>query len=404
MSASVLFVLIGTASSYAQDSLDVGRIAYQQARYADAVEVFEEALDLERSFELLTAIAHCRVQLGQWSAAVEAFGEAAAISDPQDAAFHEAFGIALHGIGEDAVALRRLRRAVSLDPSGDAGLAMGRILSLRGEWRLAEHVLLSYLTSRPEDVSAIELLATVLANDGRSGEAANLCRRLVRLEPWNIDHWVLLGQCEASAGRLTAAMDSLEVAVRLGHRGDAAIRLLADIYLSEGLYSAAVSTYELFIGGADSSDAHDLRRYSLALSGAGEPGRARSILERAFSSEPPRLGIALDFARLAEQAGSEAEAYEAYVVASRLSGSGAVALAQFELRRGFPDRAAEAFSLAIKQGEREPTLYVESVRALLQSGNREAALEQLRAGLREHPFHDGLRSLLSYLARSTSGQ
>lgn len=401
---SISIVLILVASPFLQDGVDAGRTAYREGRYREAAEFFEKALDLERSFDFLAALAHCRVQLGEWDAAVAAFVEAASITEPDDAAFHEAFGVALHRAGEETAALARLRHAETLEPAGTAALAISRILSMRGEWRLSEHELLSYLASRPDDANALELLATVLANDGRPGEAAEVCRRLLYREPLNLGHWVFFGQCEAAAGRPASAMDALEVALRLGHRGNAAIRLLADLYLAEGLHAAAMTTYERLVGGADVADVDDLHRFSLALRGAGERGRARAALERAAERAPSRVVIALDLARIVEEAGDDADAHEAYVAASRLSGVGALALADFERRRGAPERAAEAYALALDHGERGALVHEELVRARLEAGDREAALDTLRAGMREHPFHEGLRSLLTELASVPEGR
>jgi tetratricopeptide (TPR) repeat protein len=125
-------------------------------------------------------------------------------------------GLALAGLGEGALAVKAIERALSLDPDlGNAWRALGDQLSLQGETEAADRAYLrhirssakdpelivaatalvegriamaeaqtrSYLKQHPTDVMAIRMLAEVAARLGRFADSETLLLRCLELAP-----------------------------------------------------------------------------------------------------------------------------------------------------------------------------------------------------------------------------
>jgi tetratricopeptide (TPR) repeat protein len=136
--------------------------------------------------------------------------KAAARLDSRSPALHRALGVAYATQGDSAHAIKALKTSLALDPMGSATVhALARVLFDTGQRQAAVNILADYLSRRPNDAIAHELLAKTYASlDEFRAVRRHLLRAIETLSGANSDAEV------AERARL---MNDVGVACVLGH-------------------------------------------------------------------------------------------------------------------------------------------------------------------------------------------
>ncbi len=268
-------------------------------------------------------------------------------------------------LGDDALALADLRRALSLElsalESAQAHLVVASILSQQRRWSEAEAALRRAIALDPGAIPAQVLLAQTLAQSGKPGEAAREARRVLAGHPADVGARLALARgaleqkqyADAAAeiaraaqvegesarvlegrGRLAAAQGSVDQAIDfLGRAAQAdpsrgeVFDLLGKVYLESGRLSEAAVTFEkaTIVDPTDATSWVSLGRIYL---GAKRAPAAVKYFEKAVSAAPDDAEARYQLAVGLQQAGRIAEAEAAARQAKALGHPAADSLLQ----------------------------------------------------------------------------
>ena len=187
-------------------------------------------------------------------------------------------------------------------------------------------------------------------------EVISTMNRMIRLNPDDDKLWML--QANAYLGRKEplAAAANFEVVDQLGKLPPASMNTLADIYVNEGLLSAAAAAYlRAFEKDASGNVDGPLRAVEILLAKEGYDA-ARGLLEKVRKVAGENLGRADEIKLLKVQAkigmaeGAEdaaAETLRAVVEKDPLDGESLILLGQYHQRQGELEKAANLFETAV---------------------------------------------------------
>jgi tetratricopeptide (TPR) repeat protein len=149
-------------------------------------------------------------------------------AEPDNIAVWQKYGELLCGTGDCAGGLRWLLKAQHSDttlPRIDYDIAASdyKLMDLAGAAQYAARALLS----QPDDVTALQLLATADVKLAKWQEARNTFERILTFKPDDVEALLGRGQCEVELKNYPAAVDQLQSVLRLDPT-----RLLAHFYLS----------------------------------------------------------------------------------------------------------------------------------------------------------------------------
>jgi tetratricopeptide (TPR) repeat protein len=149
-------------------------------------------------------------------------------AEPDNISVWQKYGELLCGTGDCEAGLRWLLKAQHSDatlPRIDYDIAATdyKLMDLAGTAQYAARAVLS----QPNDVTAMQLLATADAKLARWPEARNTFERILTFKPDDVEALLGLGQCEVELKNYPAAVDRLQSVLRLDPT-----RLLAHFYLS----------------------------------------------------------------------------------------------------------------------------------------------------------------------------
>jgi tetratricopeptide (TPR) repeat protein len=171
--------------------------------------------------------------------------EGAVAQYPKFRRAHRMLGILYVRQGDFDKALPALTRVLELG-GGDAftyGLlgysnaALNRFLAAESAYRQA--VLLD-----PVTLDWQMGLARALFRQERCAEASALCAALIEAHPERADLWLLQANALIGLNQPLKAAENFEIAARLGAATAESLNMLGDIYVNEGLYTAAVEAYQ----------------------------------------------------------------------------------------------------------------------------------------------------------------
>ncbi len=149
-------------------------------------------------------------------------------AEPDNVSVWQKYGELLCGTGDCQAGLRWLLKAQRSDaklPRIDYDIAATdyRLMDLAG----AAHYAARAVQSQPDDVTALQLLATADVKLAKWQEARNAFERILTFKSDDVESLLGLGQCEVELKNYPAAVDKLQSVLRLDPK-----RLLAHFYLS----------------------------------------------------------------------------------------------------------------------------------------------------------------------------
>jgi Tfp pilus assembly protein PilF len=149
-------------------------------------------------------------------------------AEPDNSSVWQKYGELLCGTGDYTAGLKWLLKAQHSDatlPRIDYDIAAAdyKLMDLEGAAQYAARA----VESQPNDVTALQLLATTDVKLAKWQEAKNAFQRILTLKTDDVESLLGLGQCELELRNYSAAVDKLQSVLRLDPT-----RLLAHFYLS----------------------------------------------------------------------------------------------------------------------------------------------------------------------------
>ncbi|MCB1843425.1 MAG: PEP-CTERM system TPR-repeat protein PrsT [Halioglobus sp.] len=243
--------------------------------------------------------------------------------------------------GQVERALTEVYRFLALAPESQAGPKLAARLELDlGRFAAAEMLLLPVLEVHPNDVEALNLLASAMFGQGRGGEGLELLSRVTELEPDSAHARTRLGAGYFMAGEVDSGIavlqdtlradpqneqadillvlnflrkervdEAIEAAKAFSHRNpgsSASYNLLGRAYIAGGNLGAASQAFNkaLELNPADPAARHGLADIALAQK---KYGVARSLYRQVLRYDNNRLQTQLALAASFAQEGREAE-------------------------------------------------------------------------------------------------
>lgn len=212
------------------------------------------------------------------------------------------------------------------------------------------------IAAHPEAGSLVELRAAVLARTGKTDEARAAFESVIAADPQNAHALIGLATLENAAGNPSRAVELLDRAAPLGPPDGPARYLAAQI----------------LVGAGKTADAEPRLREVIEKNPANNA--ARNDLAWLLASRGAELDTALSLAEQARRAKPTADVIDTLGFVRLQRGEGSAAVALFE----------EALALRPE----DPTIRYHLGLALVQAGERERALGELRGALASGPFPD----------------
>ncbi|HKM46815.1 MAG TPA: tetratricopeptide repeat protein [Terriglobales bacterium] len=239
-----------------------GMLLEQAGRTSEAAAAYEQALKLAPNDpDLLLLVGTYKLNAGQKEDAIQLLEHCIRIL-PGDGDAHYYLAQAYHLNGQDDLALRSIRQSLKAEPdNASVWQKYGELLCVKGEceaglrWLLkaqrkdatlqhvdydiavtdlklmdlagASQYAARAVESQPNDVPALQLLATADVKLAKWQEAKQALERVLASKTDDVDSLFGLGQCELELKNYPAAVEKLQLVLRL-----APTRLLAHYYLS----------------------------------------------------------------------------------------------------------------------------------------------------------------------------
>ncbi len=375
-------------------------VAYEAYRAADRLEDLVARLSRERSPEAAVLLARVEDERGHDEQALAAYDRAIRLR-PRDTVLRERRGQVLLRAGrvDEAVeALRALYRSAPSEPGYLVELAG----LLRDDGRAADatNALVVASRARGSDVRLHQHLAELFARWGDDAHALEEVRILVRLEPDEPSHRVLLGDLLLSSGDRAAAFAAWHALLTGQERSAVAHAELGAVFMDHDLLDEARAELERAVELAP-ADPEVLGRLIDVLVRSGHDAEAEPFVDRLaseVSGDPERLREARDrqvslWVRRRTLIGHVRE-LEQRVAASPSDTASARILAEALRRSGDLHRAEEVLGqlLTIEPGDVDALTALERVQIL--SADLAGAIETLERLVARDPAR-----ATSYLAR-----
>jgi len=379
------------------------------------------------------------------AAEVEAL-KLALVYDPDSPQLHTTYAEALLRFGQGERAEAEVRRALELAPGGaaavDAHLVLGKVLALSNRSALARHELdlaCSLEASRvqalhgvdearldpepwrllarvqfdagdvqgatftceklalldpPEAAAGLRELASRLLDSHDAERAASALARAVELAPSEPEGWKLLAQVDEARGHLPDARTDWERALTADPDDPDALLAAGQLSARQGDLASARAYFRQLLRVAPDETAARARVAALWLD-AKQPSDA---LSAAQGSDDPRLvylrGMALQQQKRWEDA---AGVFERVKPSNPdLYGPARVSLAYVLERAGRPADAVKAVRRGLETNPKDPSLLFALGEAYERAGQRELALEQMRAVLAVKADHAEALNFIGY--------
>jgi tetratricopeptide (TPR) repeat protein len=239
-----------------------GMLLEQSGRTSDAAAAYEEALKLApNDGDLLLKTGIYKLSAGQTQGAIKRLEHCVRVL-PSDGDAHFYLAQAYHLNGQDDLALRAIKQSLKAEPdNASVWQKYGELLCATGDceaglrWQLkaqrsdaklpridydiaatdyklmdlagAGRYAVRAVQSQPNDVNALQLLATVDVKLAKWQEAKEAFERILKFKSDDVESLLGLGQCEVELKNYPAAVGTLQSVLRLDPK-----RLLAHFYLS----------------------------------------------------------------------------------------------------------------------------------------------------------------------------
>jgi tetratricopeptide (TPR) repeat protein len=168
----------------AQQLFNQGNSRFEKGAYAEAVALFEKAIELDPSHaESLNNLGASLPHVGRYEEAEQCFRQAIAIK-PNYADPYGNLGILLRSKSQLVAAEAALRRALKLRPNYvDARINLGLVLMYLGRLRDGRACFAKVLKATPGNVSALQGIGQIAVLEGRFNEAEATFKRVLELDP-----------------------------------------------------------------------------------------------------------------------------------------------------------------------------------------------------------------------------
>jgi tetratricopeptide (TPR) repeat protein len=360
---------------------DTGLRAEMQGQWADAVEIYKQALKANPAqAHLWERIADIRAtQLKTPARAAEALREAVKYA-PMDARLHHKLSQAYAVAQDGPDALTAIKRAVEIEPNNTTYLrARGDVAAWTGDHALALESFVRLLAISPQDATAVLGAARAASRGGQKDAAVQHYHAYLELRPQDKDVMLEYLAFEAERGNTQAVQeyDAL-YRQRFGESTEYWLRM-ADIHAQAG--NATESSAALQEASRLAPDDHALF-YRLAQSYSSEKDApaAAAAIERAVTLAPTNLEYLRTRADLAAWRGDYDMALDSHqrILAIAPDDAGAhLGIARVNYWRGQLDKSAVAYRdyLVLQPGVAAP--WMEYIVVIAEMGDYARAMELL---------------------------
>lgn len=269
-------------------SYNAGVVALETGRHQDAIEAFQQAVDLNpqaaQAHDYLSAAFGA---VGELERAIAASERAVAL-DPSLAIAHNNLGTFYTRRGDLEAAERSIRRALKLDPDfAEASNNLGNVHLAGGRHEAALEAYERALKLRPRYVEAWVNRGAALGEVGRFGEAARSYQRALELDPDRTAAHLGLGRARLELGEAEGASAAFEEVLARDSTSLEGIEGLARSLASMKRDSAALEVLDRALE-LHSRDPGLHHLYGQVLLGRGEAAAAISHLEKALDGDASR--------------------------------------------------------------------------------------------------------------------
>ncbi|MEK6302968.1 MAG: tetratricopeptide repeat protein [Acidobacteriota bacterium] len=219
-----------------------------------AIQMFEEALKLDRDFALAQAglgeafwHKYDETREGTWVDRAIAASDSALVLDPNQAQVHISLGIIYHGTGKIERAIEEFECAIQLQPMSDAAHRwLGRCYTQEGEMERAIDYFQKAIHLRPGYWENYSRLGSCYYTFGRYLDAAEQFRRMITIQPDNYLGYDNLGAMYIYLGNYeeAAAMQRRAIEIYPNHRS---YSNQGTAYFYLGRYDEAIAAYNTAI-------------------------------------------------------------------------------------------------------------------------------------------------------------
>jgi cellulose synthase operon protein C len=223
---------------------------YQLAETYIRLQAWPDAYhELKQTIDIDPGNRKAEIETGDLLVAARLFTEAQAVADrllqkdPNDADAHALQASLDFAQDNRDAALQELQKAVALDPNRPEFYVQLAAVQSAKHMDSAESSLQKALAINPKFSPAMESLAIVYQNSGRSGEAEHLLKEAIALDPRNLRPRQQLARLYLSQNRKADAEGVMVQAKKdLSNQGDL-YRVLGDYYVSIGDLEKAIAEY-----------------------------------------------------------------------------------------------------------------------------------------------------------------
>jgi tetratricopeptide (TPR) repeat protein len=299
---------------------------------------------------------------------------------PENPSLHYTLGSVQLRRRKLAEAEQAFHKATGIDPNFvEAQNGIATVELARGRFAAAEHALRKALKSDPNHIQALINMGVALLEQGKTDDAIGYLQQVTMVEPDNTAAQVHLGRAFVVAGSPGFAIRCFENALDQKPDSKEVLKLLASARMETRQFKEAAENYRrvLFLGEELPETVASLARAEYALDNFRE---AEGVFLRAMRLAPNQEGLTLDFARLLLEQGRNRE------VIQRLEGKIESAedpdrmcrlVAEAKLASGDTPGAMELLRPMLSEGALSDDMRLLFARALLASGEREAADAQI---------------------------
>jgi tetratricopeptide (TPR) repeat protein len=380
----ILALAFFTAASLpvaAQPVPDAGLRAEMQGQWADAVEIYKQALQTNPAqAHLWERIADIRAtQLKTPDRAAEALREAVKYA-PNDARLYHKLSQAYAVVQEGPAALAAIARAVELEPNNLTYLrARGDVATWTGYYAVALDSFERALAAAPEDADALLGAARASSRSGKADAAVPRYRAYLEQRPDDKDVTLEYMEMEAERGNTQAVQEyDARYRKRFGESREYWLRM-ADIYALGG--NATASSAALKEATRLAPQDHALfHRLAQSYPSEKEAREAAAAIERAVELDPKNLEYLRTRADLAAWRGDYAMALDSHqrILAIAADDPGArLGIARVHYWRGQPGESARAYRDYLVQQPGVAAAWMEYIVVVTELGDYARAMELL---------------------------
>lgn len=363
----------GSASSAVFD-FTLANIYFQQERYDEAAPAYKTAVEkypkFRRAWRNLGLI---YVRKGEFDKAVPALTKVIELGG-SDALTYGLLGFASSSVDDNLAAESAYRQAVLMDPA-------------TLDWKLG--------------------LARAFFKQERYAEAAALCKSMIDAHPERADFWLLQANAYVGLGQPMKAAENYELVDTLGQSTVDSLNMLGDIYVNEGLYEMAVSSYIRAMEKNPDRNAERAIRAAKVLVTRGALEETKRLIERieqmhgaqmVAADQKDLLKLRARIAVAKGASGDEIRVLEEIVNLDPLDGEALIMLGQNASKANDPEKAAFYYERAESLEKFEAEAKLRHAQLLVGQGKYSEALPLLRRSQEIKP-RDELQKYLDQIER-----